>query len=306
MVFKFQATAFAPGHITMIFSIRDQSPDLLKKGSIGVGFSIEKGVKTTITLGPSKSKKIAIKFNGTISDAPVTRAVFDQFSNFFKENNSITINHAIDFPISAGFGASGAGALSTAFALNELLGNVYDSLFCGQIAHKAEVMNKTGLGDVIAQYHGGFEMRIKEGAPGFGMIKSLDLGRKNTIILGTWGILETKKVLSNEYERKMIINHGEKILNNLFKSETQNLDNICKKAQNFSNQTNLESKEIKSTLNLLNHNSFNNSGMIMLGNSFYSFIKNEQVDEFTSLLSKSGAIPKQYVTKISKLGVKVL
>ena len=91
-------------------------------------------------------RRTFIKSSAAIGTAAIVPAVFGAFSNYFKEYNKITINHEIEFPVSAGFGASGAGALSTAFALNELLGEIYEPLKCGQIAHEAEVMNKTGLG----------------------------------------------------------------------------------------------------------------------------------------------------------------
>ncbi|MHA1784429.1 MAG: pantoate kinase [Candidatus Helarchaeota archaeon] len=282
----------------MIFSIRDQANDLLKKGSIGVGFSIDKGVKTTISLKQATSKKLIIKINGKESNAPVTRAVIDKFPKISKESMEMVIEHVIDFPVSAGFGASGAGALSTALALNELSGNIYDNLTCGQIAHEAEIINSTGLGDVIAQYYGGFEIRVKEGAPGIGQIRRLKMNSRLKILLGTWGVLETKKVLLDENQRKRIINHGEVIINKIIQENIQDLNQLCKKAQEFSSKTNLESREIKSLKQILIDNGFTSHGMVMLGNSFFCFITSEELDKLKRILNGLPNRPYYFLTNL--------
>ncbi len=302
---KFNSTAFAPGHVTIIFSIRDQHQDLLEKGSIGVGFSIDKGVKTQIEIRDGKKQEISIKINGLSAEASVTRAVVNQFSQYLK-NKKIKINHDIDFPVSAGFGASGAGALSTAFALNQLFGNVFDDKKCGQIAHKAEVMNKTGLGDVIGQFHGGFEIRIKEGAPGIGKLKNLNVAKDMKVILGTWGILETKSVLTNPKNRNLIIKTGENILKMIFQKKDLELGYICNNAQEFSRKIDLESEELKEVITLLNQNGYGTCGMVMLGNSFFCFSKEEEIKDILSIINQLKSKPSIIISEIPKSGVKIL
>ena len=64
-------------------------------------------------------------------------------------------------PLGCGFGLSGAASLATAYALNELLHLGKDMETLAMIAHVAEVENRTGLGDVCSQYHGGVPRQVK-------------------------------------------------------------------------------------------------------------------------------------------------
>jgi len=249
--------------------------------------------------------KISIKINGKTSEASVTQAVVNQFSSHL-ENKQISINHQIDFPISAGFGASGAGALSTAFALNELVGKVFDDIKCGQIAHTAEVLNKTGLGDVIAQFQGGFEMRVREGAPGVGRLEKIDIATGKLVVLGSWGILETKKVLNNLIDRNRIIKSGESILDDIFKRNQYDLSYLCKKGQEFSRSIDLESNELKEVLTKLTENGFNDCGMVMLGNTFYCFSNEEDIPEILAIINQLKSKPTYFISEIPSSGVKII
>jgi len=51
-----------------------------------------------------------------------------------------------------------------------------------KIAHNAEVNCKTGLGDVLASFHGGFEVRVKPGAPGIGTVEKISTDKISVII----------------------------------------------------------------------------------------------------------------------------
>ena len=82
----------------------------------------------------------------------------------------MNIEHEISIPVGYGLGSSSAVALSLSLALDQALNTKLDKNTIGQIAHNAEVNCKTGLGDVLASFHGGFEIRVKPGAPGIGTV----------------------------------------------------------------------------------------------------------------------------------------
>jgi pantoate kinase len=63
------------------------------------------------------------------------------------------------FPFGCGFGMSGASALATAYAVNELLRRGRTESELGKIAHDAEVAAATGLGDVGGQFNGGIMIK---------------------------------------------------------------------------------------------------------------------------------------------------
>ena len=64
----------------------------------------------------------------------------------------------------------------------------------GQIAHNAEVNCKTGLGDVLASFHGGFEIRVKPGAPGIGNVEKI-ITDKISVIMICFSPISTNKFI---------------------------------------------------------------------------------------------------------------
>jgi pantoate kinase len=82
-----------------------------------------------------------------------------------------------------GLGSSGSAALSLSYALNEALGAGLTRTQAAQIAHHAEIACKTGLGTVIAEFAGGFEMRTVAGAPGIGSVTKIDLEDYKAVVL---------------------------------------------------------------------------------------------------------------------------
>lgn len=124
-------SSYAPGNISLIFKI-------LKKGSLGVGFTVNKGVTAEVL----PAKKTEVFFNGKKINFPTVQSVLTR---------SMRVLLTSDLPLGAGFGLSGASTFATALALHKT-----SRLRCAKIAHWAEVKNKTGLGDVVNQYFGGF------------------------------------------------------------------------------------------------------------------------------------------------------
>src|SRR5258706_12865492 len=143
--------AFAPGNISCIFKVCEHdSAHPAKMGSIGLGFTIDKGV----TVEVSKSDETEIFFNNKKIDFPTVESVIKNLPTPFIKGGKggFRIHISSPLPLGCGFGLSGASALATAYALNELLGLGREQLELAKIAHAAEVENKTGLGDVTNQY----------------------------------------------------------------------------------------------------------------------------------------------------------
>lgn len=180
--------AFCPAHITGFFKAEISGngqtiPEYL--GSTGAGFSIKDGVTTKVSVSYKTSTKsnFKIQLNGYQSDkTDVSEFVLNEFLKLGDFSDLyFDIIHNISIPVGYGLGSSGAVALSLAFALDQALGTNLQKEKIGQIAHNAEVNCKTGLGDVLASYHGGFEIRTKPGAPGIGQIEKIN--SKSTLIM---------------------------------------------------------------------------------------------------------------------------
>ena len=145
--------AYCPASISLIFRVHPNN-NLLKMGSTGVSFTINKGVTASVT----EAQQTSICFNVKKINFPtVTSAINSLTSKTLK----IRLNSPL--PLGCGFGLSGASTLATVFSTNRLLklGKTKKQLI--QIAHIAEVKNKTGLGSVITQVLGGCMVRTTPG-----------------------------------------------------------------------------------------------------------------------------------------------
>ena len=69
------------------------------------------------------------------------------------------------------------------------------------IAHVAEVENRTGLGDVCSQYHGGCLVKLKEGAP---LVADTLPIPEQPIFYRYFGPIQTSEVLRNKEQAKRI------------------------------------------------------------------------------------------------------
>ena len=121
--------AFAPAHITGFFFVHDE-PDPLRAGSCGCGFTLESGAYTSAWAANTTE----VYVDGVPSEASTTRTVIGLLTD-----SPVHVESDIDLPVGGGFGASGAGAFSTALAINQALGlgKTYNELACA--AHVAEV-----------------------------------------------------------------------------------------------------------------------------------------------------------------------
>jgi len=109
-------------HLTSIFEIRDQSSNILEKGSRGAGISIQRGVTTSISDNEKKEPEIHFNnINQPLSDSMVSVQVMNLLLPP-EEQQHFIISHSFDIPIGGGFGASAAGALGTAFCINDFFG----------------------------------------------------------------------------------------------------------------------------------------------------------------------------------------
>jgi pantoate kinase len=265
-----------PGHITGFFEIcRSKKGDARYTGSRGAGVCIDRGVETSISI--KESGDTIIKINGKLEGAPVTQSVVDNFLKVVGKDLSFEINHKIEVPMSAGFGASGAGALSTAFALNEELHLEMSRNAVATFAHIAEVQNQTGLGDVIAQTHGGVEIRTEPGAPGIGRVDQIIPDPSLQVLCMNLGKLETKVVLTNPAQQNRINRAGNMLVSELLKNAT--IETLLRLSKKFMEESELASVKLKELLQYVEDFHFLPFSMVMLGESLYTFVKKTESAE---------------------------
>lgn len=189
------ASAFAPGNISCVFKIIPH-PDPARMHSLGMGFTVREGVEGTV----SEYHETKVSFNQQDIVFPTVSAVVNRLIQN-TDVSGIKVSLTSPLPLGCGFGLSGAAALATAYALNELIELDRQNEALAMIAHVAEVENRTGLGDVCSQYHGGCLVKLTEGAP---LVADKLPIPDQPIYYRYFGPIQTSAVLRNSEQTKRI------------------------------------------------------------------------------------------------------
>ncbi|MEM2785124.1 MAG: GHMP kinase [Candidatus Nitrosotenuis sp.] len=296
-----KGTAFSPAHITGFFKAElDENAQPELQGSLGAGFSIEKGVTTTVEVEDSDFTDFKIKVTGYQPDnTQVSEYVLREFLQNVEGSYFVNVHHEIKIPVGYGLGCSAAVALSLAYALNEAFGTRYSKKYLGRMAHNAEVICRTGLGDVLASYHGGFEIRVKSGAPGIGEIKKIPTGTDSAIMI-CFSPISTKQFLK---ERLASINGlGGKMVDSLV--QTRNIDQFHDFSVEFANYVNIITPKMKTVINDLASHCIK-SGVALFGETIFTLVPKDLEGKVIEILEKyqDGIIIK---SKIDDVGARLV
>jgi pantoate kinase len=280
-----RSKAFCPGHITGFFQICDEAMDPLKQGSRGAGVAIELGVVTSVEVGKGQRNRVEIRIDGNPVRAQTSRRVVNHFLSLVKGRWRVKVEHEFGIPIGYGFGASGAGALSLALALNEAFDLGLSKIEASRVAHLSEVECKTGLGDVIAQWLGGLEIRKEPGAPGIGRIKRIPIKQDFKLLSLCFAPLATKKILSNPFLKERINRAGAECVKELLRKPTP--ENFMLLSQRFSQETGLLTPRMRKVMEEVEKEGFIAS-MVMLGEALFAVVEEEKVKRIKSIFGKRG------------------
>ncbi len=300
-----EATAFCPAHVTGFFKahLDDNQNNLENLGSMGAGFSIKQGVTTRVKIETKNNQKsnFQITAKGYQSDkTDISEFILNEFLKLGKfSNNFFNIEHDISIPVGYGLGSSAAVALSLSFALDQVLETKLNKITIGKIAHNAELSCKTGLGDVLASFHGGFEIRVKPGAPGIGCVEKI-LTEKISVIMICFSPISTNKFIN---ERLSQINGlGGKMVNKLMKSK--DYEHFQDMSLEFANYVDVMTPKMQKLVNELSENNIK-CGIALFGETVFSMIPKKDESKILEILKKypEGIIIK---TELDNVGARII
>jgi len=187
----------SPHHITG-FWVPVRSGDPLTTGSLGAGVLVEPGI-----YGRGLKIDCRVMVDGGCVEIKPARIIEEEAML----GNGIEVRSSIPLGMGGAVSAFIALALSCE-AIKNRLGScsVKENLLeASRLAHKAEVLSLTGLGDVIAMVTGGgLVMRLKPGAPGYGeaiAIRDPELDRVFFTIASIERRITTPDMLSTMWDR---------------------------------------------------------------------------------------------------------
>jgi pantoate kinase len=280
------ARAFSPGHITGFFEVPHDIScfHFLHRGSKGAGFSIDRGITTTAYLYDSAKPDYQISINSIKShNAEVSKSVVKEYLKLADRPYFINIYHDAEIPIGFGLGSSGAAALSLSYALNQVLDTGLNRTQAAQIAHHAEIACNTGLGTVIAEFAGGFEMRTSAGAPGVGFVSKINLDKNYKAVVLCLAPILTRSFLTNRINE--INGLGGIMLSKL--SASRSLDDFLKMSHGFAEMLSLTEGRCKGPIAALKIRGIESS-VALFGQTVFTVVSEERAAEALDALREFG------------------
>jgi len=271
-----KSSAFVPAHISGFFQ-PCIAEDPAHSGSRNGGPCLEMGVITNADVVESSRAGLEVYIDGRKArDANTTKSVVEQLLSLTTGKYKIKINHACQVPVGAGYGASGAGALGTAFALSRALGLRLPKNELVKTAHVAEVNCRTGLGDVGAQAFGGLVIGVRPGAPPYGDWKRIPVPRDVKVVCATLGPLSTKSMLGDEKFKNKAQRLGRKAAEKMLKKPT--LHEFMSASREFADGLGLMDDELESIASAAEDAGAIGASQAMLGRAVFAVVREEDVE----------------------------
>ncbi len=288
---------YVPCHITSIFYPVEKRLELREVGSRGVGFVLDKGVLTYVKCKPSSISRIRVYSNGKRIKDCVSQRVVEDILRKFKLQRDVEVYHEFSLPVGYGYGISGACSLGTSLSLLKELSIPFTYNLACEFAHVAEVKERTGLGDVVAESVGGIVIRRKEGSLRTGIVDKLF---ENGYILSAYldEPIYTKDIIDDEDFRKNIEWSGKVYLERFLSSPT--LSNLMIFSKRFAKSSGLMSEELEELCKEVEKGAIGSS-MCMIGNSVFSVFKNaKEAEEIVDSFENA------FITKIRNRGAEIV
>ncbi len=244
------AVAFSPGHISGYFR-RIEGPDPRTTGSVGAGVVIDEGVRSTVV--PAAETGVRVIRQGHVSaGSPPIEYALDRLGVRARVTTECRL------PIGAGFGLSAAALLATLTAANHLFDLGLSADDVAFLAHEAEVVHRTGLGDVAASQAGGVVCRTGAGI-------HADITRfypEEPLYAVSLGPLPTASVLSSEEAMARIATaYPDRC--------PRDLTDFCRLSRQFAERSGLIAPEVRRVLRTCDAANIPAS-MTMLGNGVFA------------------------------------
>ncbi len=272
-----EALAFVPAHISGFFQVCDEPPEPERKGSRNCGPCLDIGVITEVRGELARSTRAKVFIDGKPAPwAQTSLAVVKRVLGIVDKPFEVKIDHRVQVPMGAGYGASGAGALGVALTLPKALGLKLARGEAVKIAHVAEVECRTGLGDVGPQSMGGLVMGLEPGAPPHGKWERIEVPANVKIVCGTLGPIQTRDFLENQEMVELSERFGGVALEKLLKASS--LKSFMDVSREFTEKLGLLDEELRALMNAARSAGAIDAGMVMLGRAVFAPVEASKLE----------------------------
>ena len=274
---------FVPAAISGFFSpvITDS---YFTTGAKGGGVTIDRGVWVDVIVRENSGLEVLTFLNGKLILNSIAEYVVKQILRD-DANYKIVIRLNTEVPVSSGYGTSAASAYAAAMAINHLfkLNLPFDYLMF--IAHKADIVFKTGLGSVCGYVSPGFVLIKRAGAPHLAKIINLDYD-DDIIVFTAWrNGVDKRRILGNSKRLEDIAKIGDKTLDKILSNPS--LPNFFRRCWEFTIKAGFVTPWVKRVVSKLN----NLDGVIgvaqtQIGEAIFGAVKRESLYNIERVLDR--------------------
>ncbi len=263
------AGAYAPSAITNFFAVSyDSSPEPI--GATGGGYVLSEGTVTnaTFTLGDPKGLIVRVNGDDNYNARTTRRAVELMLSETGASEGRMKLDQEVSVPIGGGFGASGASAISAVFAAASAAGLSTPKSRLAAFAHRAEILEQTGLGTVSVVFDAvGAGAITVPGEPGRARFVTVPVPGGLKIVTAFVAPFDKKGVLSSKSAVDKVNSLGEAALKRFLSDPT--LETLAEEGERFSGSLGLESVEVKKLIALAKTAGAAHASQNMIGHSIH-------------------------------------
>ncbi|MBS7623101.1 hypothetical protein KEJ39_05430 [Candidatus Bathyarchaeota archaeon] len=303
--------AFSPAGITSFFEPYELSPagrrlpTSLRMAARGGGFTIRTGTTTCVTAHTANKSSVEVIVDGRRrNDFSTTETVAELMLRRADRKFKVKIEHEITVPVGAGYGASAAGALSAALAMNELLrlDMTFDEL--GVLAHRAEVGCRTGLGTVGPLMVGGCIIQREGGPPGLCRIDRIPLKPHYRIVTGCYGPIPTRNVLGSRAVFSRIGKEGRRAMRSIL--ERPSLENLLQASEDFASRIGFMTERVARSISAAKREGAVGATQNMLGEAFHAVVEESEAGGVVKALMKVSRDMRIFSSRIDFEGARLL
>jgi pantoate kinase len=278
-------TAFCPGHISGYFR-RIEGESAAATGSIGAGIVISEGVTATVT--PAGATSVSVWRKEESGKRVLYSSTSPPLEYVLKKIGIIvSVTTECHLPIGAGFGLSAAALLATLAAVNRCHDLGLTPHEISALAHEAEVVHRTGLGDVAACQGGGRVVRTGAGIDG-AITRFFDLPESLYTI--SFGPISTPSVLGSQEQM-------DRVTAAFPQNPPQDAEGFFKLSRLFAERSGLLTPEAGAVIQKCADNGVPAS-MTMLGNGVFAYGQKAR-----DILSESGEV---YAFSVAGEGARII
>jgi len=256
-----KAVAFAPGHITGFFEIcTDDNNEVV--GSRGAGVCISLG-----SYACAERTDAPLTIHGNVGKGEVTRKALQMITG-----KGISVMLKNELPISQGFSVSASSSLAATLSAAVVLGIPERKAL--EATHAAELGERTGLGDAVASFTGGMEIRKQPGIEG--EIEKVP-SRKRLLIAVVDREIRTRDILSSDAAIERINEVGRECLDTFMRNKS--VEHLLDVSLDFSLRSGLADERMKRVL--MEARRIGRISLCMLGRSLFAIYSREMKKFFS-------------------------